>query len=91
MRDPAAKARIHDEILPALMADTAKARMQQSDGKYVRATALYKGAPAFNSQEFLMKLAEGKADLDAIPEARLMKGPARQRAPKVARKADAAD
>ncbi len=91
VRDPAAKARIHDEILPALMADTAKARMQQSDGKYVRATALYKGAPAFNSQEFLMKLAEGKADLDAIPEARPMKGPARQRAPKVARKADAAD
>ena len=91
VRDPAVKARIHDEILPALLADTVKARMQQGDGSYVRAAAVYKGAPAFNSQEFLMKLAEGKTDLDAIPAPRPQKGSARQAASRVAHKADAAD
>ena len=91
VRDPAVKARIHDEILPALLADTVKARMQLGDGSYVRAAAVYKGAPAFNSQEFLMKLAEGKTDLDAIPTPRPQKGSARQTASRVAHKADAAD
>jgi hypothetical protein len=43
--------------------------MQQSDGAYLRASKLFKDAPAFSSQEFLMRLAEGKADLDAIPPA----------------------
>ncbi len=61
-------ARIHDEILPAYLADTVKARLQQPDGTYVRASKLFKDAPAFSSQEFLMQLAEGKTDLDAIPE-----------------------
>ena len=32
VRDPAARARIHDEILPAYLADTIKARLQQPDG-----------------------------------------------------------
>ncbi|MGA8043346.1 MAG: polyphosphate kinase 1 [Terracidiphilus sp.] len=91
VRDPAVKARIHDEILPALLADTVKARMQQADGSYVRASALYKGAPAFNCQEFLMKLAEGKTDLDAIPAPRPLTKPTRQTAGRAARKADAAD
>jgi polyphosphate kinase len=66
VRDPAALARIHDEILPAYMADTVKARLQQSDGTYLRASKLLKDAPAFSAQEFLMQLAEGKTDLDAI-------------------------
>jgi polyphosphate kinase len=34
VRDPAARARIHDEILPATLADTVKARLQQPDGSY---------------------------------------------------------
>jgi polyphosphate kinase len=67
VRDLAVKARIHDEILPAYMADTIKARMQQPDGSYVRASKVMKDAKPFSSQEFLMLLAEGKADLDAIP------------------------
>ncbi len=87
IRDPAAKARIHDEILPALLADTVKARMQQPDGSYVRATAIFKDAPVFSSQNFLMQLAEGKASLDAIPVLRAAKPPSRQ----TARKVQAAD
>ncbi len=67
VRDAAAKARIHDEILPAYLADTVKARLQQPDGVYLRAAKLLKDAPEFSAQDFLMKLAEGKADLDAIP------------------------
>jgi len=68
VRDPAALARIHDEILPAYLADTVKARLQQPDGSYVRAGKLLRNAPPFSSQEFLMQLAEGKVDLDAIPK-----------------------
>ena len=67
VRDTAALARIHDEILPAYLADTVKARLQQPDGNYIRASKLLKDAPPFSSQEFLMKLAEGKVDLSAIP------------------------
>jgi polyphosphate kinase len=72
VRDPAALARIHDEILPAYMADTVKARLQQPDGSYVRASKLLKDAKPFaspfSSQDFLMLLAEGKVDLSAIPK-----------------------
>jgi polyphosphate kinase len=67
VRSPEALARIHDEILPAYLADTVKARLQQPDGSYVRAGKLLKNAPPFSSQEFLMQLAEGKVSLDAIP------------------------
>jgi polyphosphate kinase len=84
IRDPAAKARIHDEILPAYLADTTKARIQQPDGSYLRASQLFKEAPAFSSQEFLMKLAEGKTDIAAIPLVNATKGPQKsaQRSPK---------
>ena len=68
VRDPAAKARILDEIVPAYLADTTKARLQQPDGTYIRANKVYKDAPAFSAQEFLMRLAEGKTDLKAIPQ-----------------------
>jgi len=69
VRDPVALARIHDEILPAYLADTVKARLQQPDGSYLRAGKVYKDAPPFTAQDFLMQLAEGKAGLDAIPQA----------------------
>jgi polyphosphate kinase len=49
------------------MADTVKARIQLPDGNFVRASKLNKDAPVFSSQDFLQRLAEGKADLDAIP------------------------
>jgi polyphosphate kinase len=65
VRDKAAKARIQDEILAAYLADTAKARLMQEDGSYLRA----KSHAGFNAQEFLMRLAEGKADLTGIPKA----------------------
>ena len=77
VRDPAVMARIHEEILPAYMADTVKARIQQSDGTYVRASKLAKDAPDFSSQQFLMHLAEGKVDLESIP------APDRKRASKM--------
>ena len=85
--DPAALARIHDEILPAYLADTFKARLQQPDGSYIRASKLLKDQKAFAAQDFLMQLAEGKVDLDAIPRP----GTARPLAMAAARKADAAD
>jgi len=66
--DPAVRSRIHDEILPAYLADTVKARLQQPDGSYVRASKVLKDAKPFDAQEFLMQLAEGKTDLDAIPK-----------------------
>jgi len=69
VRDPAALARIHDEILPAYLADTTKARLQQADGSYVRANKVLKDAKAFSSQDFLMQLAEGKVELSALPKA----------------------
>jgi polyphosphate kinase len=68
VRDPAAIARIHGEILPAYLADTVKARLQQPDGTYLRAGKVLKEAPQFSAQEFLMQLAEGKTDLEAIPQ-----------------------
>ena len=76
VRDPVALARIHDEILPAYLADTVKARLQQPDGSYQRASKLLKDAKPFSSQDFLMQLAEGKADLDAIPKP-IVKPPAK--------------
>jgi len=68
VRDAAAKARIHDEILPSYLADTVKARIQQPYGTYLRASKIDKDAPVFSSQDFLMQLAEGKVDLEAIPK-----------------------
>ncbi|HEV2136006.1 MAG TPA: polyphosphate kinase 1 [Terracidiphilus sp.] len=70
VRDATAMARIHNEILPAYLADTVKARLQQADGSYVRASKVLKDAPLFSSQDFLMQLAEGKVDLEAIPVVR---------------------
>jgi polyphosphate kinase len=87
VRDPAALARIHDEILPAYLADTLKARLQQPDGSYIRASKLLKEREPFSAQDFLMQLAEGKTDLDAIPRPGAIKPPAIS----TARKADAAD
>src|SRR6202041_2462392 len=74
VRDPIARARIQDEILPAYLADTVKARLQQPDGTYLRAGKLLKDAPSFSSQDFLMQLAEGKVGLDAIPKPQSAKG-----------------
>jgi polyphosphate kinase len=87
VRDPAARARIQDEILPAYLADTVKARLQQADGTYLRASKLLKEAAPFASQNFLMQLAEGKADLEAIPKPSATKPAAAAKAKKTAAKA----
>jgi polyphosphate kinase len=87
VRDAAAKARIKDEILPAYLADTTKARVQQSDGNYIFASKIFKDAHAFSSQDFLMKHAEGKADLDAIPASTVAESASKVHS----KKADAAD
>ncbi len=87
VRDAAAIARIHDEILPAYLADTTKARLQQPDGSYVRASNATNEAPPFSAQDFLISLAEGKVDLDALPVLHA----AKPRAKPVEEKAPAAD
>jgi polyphosphate kinase len=85
VRDPAALARIHDEILPAYLADNVKARLQQPDGSYLRASKLLKDvkpfASPFSSQDFLMQLAEGKAELSALPRPAATKPPAKKANP----------
>jgi polyphosphate kinase len=78
VRDAAAMARIHAEILSAYLADTVKARLQQADGSFVRASKVLKDAAPFSSQDFLMQLAEGKVDLEAIPVVRSMKSHAKR-------------
>ncbi len=91
VRDSSAKSRIQDEILPAYLADTVKARLQQQDGTYIRASKIDPSTPAFSSQEFLMQLAEGKADLDAIPKTKTIGTKPVTNERKAAKKADAAD
>ncbi len=96
VRDGAAKSRIQDEIVAAYLADTLKARLQQPDGTYQRAAKLAKEPVPFSSQAYLMQLAEGKAELDAIPKTAPAKPvaaekPVRARKKAVAKKADAAD
>jgi polyphosphate kinase len=68
VKDKAARARIQQEILAAYLADTTHARLMQEDGSYTRAQDFNKPHGGFNSQEFLMRLAEGKADLTGIPK-----------------------
>jgi polyphosphate kinase len=68
VRDKAAKERIQEEILASYLADTAKSRIMQENGSYVRASDGRK-AHGFNAQEFLMRLAEGKVELSGIPKA----------------------
>ena len=73
VKDPLLRERIHHEILDSYLADNVKSRVLLKNGEYVRAWRLRgarrppTGANAFNAQEFLLALAEGKQNLDAIP------------------------
>jgi polyphosphate kinase len=71
VKDKVAKARLLDEILPAYLADVAKSRLMQEDGSYVRAGSHRndgnRKSHGFSAQEFLMRRAEGRVDVDAIP------------------------
>lgn len=52
--------RLRNEILAAYLADNTKARLLQPDGEYVRAP---QAGAAFSSQDYLMRIAEGSAEL----------------------------
>jgi polyphosphate kinase len=87
VRDTLLRERIRREILEAYLADNVKARCLQRDGTYVRVRETKPGrrmskAATFNSQDFLISLAEGKASLADIPQLAEPK-PRRVRAEKV--------
>jgi polyphosphate kinase len=73
VKDPLLRERVRHEILEAYMADNVKTRLLQKDGAYVRPWQVQgkhkrpTGNAAFNAQEFLIGLAEGKLPLEAIP------------------------
>jgi polyphosphate kinase len=73
LKDELLRERVRHEILEAYLADTAKARILQKSGSYLRpwqAQGKRKAPPAaavFNAQEFFVGLAEGKQPLEAIP------------------------
>src|ERR1700704_1004592 len=75
LKNPLLRDRVAHEILAAYMADNIKARFLQKDGRYLRAWESARGRSrkpptgraAFNAQEFLIALAEGKGSPEAIP------------------------
>jgi polyphosphate kinase len=52
--------RLSHEILAAYLADNTKARLLQPDGNYVRAP---KAGAVFSAQDYLMRIAEGAAEI----------------------------
>ncbi len=70
IKDPKLRERLRNEILAAYLADNVKTRLEASDGSYYYAKTVepYKSAPAFESQSFLMELAEGKVSVSDIPK-----------------------
>src|SRR5262249_20187287 len=71
---PMVRERVMHEILDSYLADNMKTRVLQRDGTYERIWRTGKrpsrapvGAAAFNAQEFLIGLAEGKSSLAEIP------------------------
>jgi polyphosphate kinase len=75
LKDPMARERVRYEILEAYLADNLKTRVLARDGAYhrvwqtpgKRGGKAPTGAAAFNAQEFLIGLAEGKQTLQGIP------------------------
>ncbi len=75
LRDEMLRSRVRHEILDAYLADNRKARILLKDASYIRGWQPVhgkrnrrppKGDAAFNSQDFLMTVAEGKAP-DVLP------------------------
>ncbi len=66
LRDPLLRDRVKNEMLAAYLADNVKARILQRGGSYIRESASGKVAP-FNSQEFLIDVAEGRRNASSIP------------------------
>ena len=75
LKNPLLRDRVVHEILAACLADNLKARFLQNDGRYLRAWQSPhgrskrppKGAAAFNSQNFLIEVAEGTRSPEEIP------------------------
>jgi polyphosphate kinase len=75
LKNPLLRDRVVHEILASTLADNVKARFLQKDGRYLRpwqsargrSRRPPKGSAAFDSQDFLLGLAEGKETLDSIP------------------------
>jgi polyphosphate kinase len=77
VKNESARDRIKQEILAAYLADNAKARFLKPDGTYVRSEKVGKRArpvELFNSQDFLIGVAEGKKTRDDIPQAEPRRG-----------------
>jgi len=66
IRDAQIRNRIRNEILGAYLADTAKSRIETAAGDYPRVRA--PEGKCFNAQDFLIRVAEGRDSVDAIPE-----------------------
>jgi len=79
LRDALFRERVRHEILATYLVDNCKARVLQKSGNYLhtwQAEGKRKppaGAAAFNAQEFLIGLAEGKQSPEAIPEVKAPK------------------
>jgi polyphosphate kinase len=72
--DPMLRYRVRHEILEAYLMDTAKARILQRDGNYVRGYRRVRGKSAnvlsgFSAQQFLIDVAEGRRSFEDIPKA----------------------
>src|SRR6266481_114075 len=76
LKDPMARERVYQEILGAYLADNLKTRILAKDGSYRRiwqspgsrrSSKPPSGPGAFNAQDFLIALAEGKQTLQGIP------------------------
>jgi polyphosphate kinase len=65
IRDAQIRNRIRNEILAAYLADTAKSRIEMANGAYPRVCA--PEGKHFNSQDFLIRVAEGRDSIDSIP------------------------
>ena len=85
LRDELLRERVHHEILDAYLADNRKARILLRDGTYIPAWQPVRGkrsrkppvgAAAFNAQEFLINVAEGKQPLGLVASATKPKVPA---------------
>jgi polyphosphate kinase len=92
LKDPMARERVRYEILEAYLADNLKTRVLAHDGTYHRVWQTPgrrggrapTGVAAFNAQEFLIALAEGKQTLQTIPALPAARPRRRTRAPKEA-------
>jgi polyphosphate kinase len=72
LRDSMLRYRVRHEILEAYLRDTAKARILQRNGTYIREHRRGRGRSAnvstgFSAQQFLIEVAEGKHTFEDIP------------------------